>query len=396
MPTPRPRARTLGADDQDEDADRGGLDPIPPDARERLKRAGWHFKQLSGYEGVQGPVVLPITLRSESCTLSLRSEKQEDFLFPLTTTLELTGDRQPPTSRVLFAGGGWSEIPRAEFDALSAASPGTPRVSSFPTTALLLLLLWLGFLVLKVGGAAGGLLPFLGLRRRLVNSVATTMSFPPAIPAQFPKLDRTRLEAFSRDLEGLGFERLIDTAPVGDSPTHPPTFCRVYAHHRHGCFGVIMQSFPAIGGPVDLRCMIHGDLDEGWSVGLGNGQPLAASALVRRPRAIGMALPGAAPAELLARFLRFRDQVSVDLGLKTVGETSLETYIRQTQETLAEIREAMKKRSMAVGLGQYFLRTLARGRPKSHRLWLGDYPKVAEERKAAGLGPGFSGTAVLD
>jgi hypothetical protein len=391
---PSPGARTLQSDDQDEDEDQArGFGPIPTEARERLKNAGWHFKHLSGYEGIRGPVVLPIALCSGTSTLSLRSEERAEFLLPFTTTLELAGDRLSPHAQILFQDAGWKEIPRADFEARSA---GAVRPSSFPTSMLVLLVLWLGVLVLKVSGVAGGFLPFLGLRRRLVKSVATTMSFPSAIPEQFPRLDRPRLEAFSRDLEGLGFAKLLDTAPVADSPTHPPSFCRIYAHRRQACFGVIMQSFPAIGRPIDLRCMLNGYLDDGWSVGASNGQPLAASAFVRRPRAIGVSLPEAPPAELLARFLQFRDRVCADLGLRPITDTSLETYIRRTLESLAEIREAMKKRSLAVGLGQYYSRKLGLRRQKSQLVWLGDYPKSAEERKAAGLGPGFSGATMFE
>ncbi len=182
--------------------------------RQRLRSAGWHFKRLSGYEGMNGPVALPIALRSQSCTLSLRTQKRAEFPFPFATTVDLTGDRLSPRTRVLFEDGGWKEIARAEFE---ARGPGRARSSSFPTSVLVLLLVWLGFLLLKVGGVARGVVPFFGLRRRLVKSVATTMSFPPAIPEQFPALDRARLEASSRDLEGLGFEKLLDTAPVADT-----------------------------------------------------------------------------------------------------------------------------------------------------------------------------------
>src|SRR5258708_2666220 len=121
---------------------------------------------------------------------------------------------------------------------------------------------------------------------RLVKSVATTMSFPPAIPEQFPRLDRPRLEAFSRDLEALGFEKLLDTSPIADSPTYPPNFSRIYAHRRQGCFGIIMQPFPSLGGPIELRSMLTGYLDAGWSLAVSNGKPLPASPSGLPPRPI--------------------------------------------------------------------------------------------------------------
>lgn len=239
-------------------------------------------------------------------------------------------------------------------------------------------------------------LAFALLRRRLLRAVGTTMSLQPATPAAFPALDRARLDAFSRDLERLGFERLLDTAPVTDSPRHTPSFCRVYAHQGQRCFAVLMQSFPKLGASLELRCMLNGYLDDGWLVGVGNGRPLPAAPFVRRPRAIGISRPGAPVEELMARFLRFRDQVTADLGVRPIADTSLAFFQSRTSESQREILRAMKRKSVTVGLGQYYSRKLGLGSEASQLVWLGDYPRLADERKAAGLGPGFSGTAVLE
>ena len=374
-PSPDTGARTLEADDEEEDADAGFRGPLSAEARQRLQKAGWHYKHLSGYEGIRQPAALPIPLPSGSITLSLRSRKLVDSFFPYASTVELSGDRFSPRTQVLFESGGWKEISRSEFETRSAASARPSGRSSFPISALVLLLVWLGLLILKVGGVAGGFLSFVGLKGRLVKGVATTMSFPPAIPEQFPGLDRARLDAFSRDLEDLGFERLLDTAPIADSPTHPPSFCRIYADRRHACFGILLQVFPRSGGPIELRCMLNGYLDEGWSVGVSNGQPLAASAL---------------------RFLAFRDRVCTDLGLRPMADTSLATYIQRTLESLGEISAAMKKKNMAVGLGQFYSRKLGLASKESQRVWLGDYPTLAEKRREAGVGPGFGGAALFE
>jgi hypothetical protein len=88
--------------------------------------------------------------------------------------------------------------------------------------------------------------------------------------------------------------------------------------------------------------------------------------------------------------------VCADLGLRPIADTSLAAYIRRTLEALVEIREAMNRRSLAAGLGQYYARTLGLQSRKSQQVWLGDYPKIAEERRAAGLGAGFRGAAFLE
>ena len=392
--SPSSGVRTLSPDDEEAE-DPSALDPVTAEARARLKTAGWRFKHLHGYEGISGPATLAIPLRSQQCTLSLRTTKVGAYLFPYATTVELAGDRLEPRSQVLFDGGGWKKISRADLEARAARSPWPAPRSAFPTSAVLLLLLWLGFLILKVGGVAGAPALF-GVKRPMVKAVGTTMAFPPAIPEQFPKLDRARLDAFSRELEGLGFEKLLDTSPVTDAASSPPMFCRIYAHRDHACYGIVLQAFPLLGRPIDLRCMLNGYLDDGWSVGYSNGKPMAASVLVRTPRAIGVSVPGATPADLLTGFLQFRDRVCADLGLRPIADTSLETYIRQTLESLEAIRAAVKKRSVAVGLGKYVSRALGAWRRKPKEVWLGDYPKVAEERRSAGLGPGFNGAALLE
>jgi hypothetical protein len=391
-PTPRPTPRTLEPDDQQAAPDSGfGL--VEGEARERFVRAGWHFKRLTGFEGVQAPAQLPIELASQRCTLTLRAEKREDPLMPFAATVELAGARLAPSTQVLFSDAGWQEASRAEVERRTHPL----QRGAWPSGAWLFLVLFVSLLLLllKTGGLLGALVPFLGLKQRLLKSVGTTMSFPTAVPEQFPQLDRARLDAFSAELERLGFERLLDTAPVADTPAPTPSFCRIYAHRRHGCFAVLMQSFPALGAPIDLRCMLNAQLDDGWSLGASNGRPIAASHFVRRPRALGFTRPGEPVDALLARFLRFRDQVSADLGIRAQADTSLETYVRLTIASLAEIREVMQKRSLTLGLGRYYARLAGVGE-RSQLVWLGDYPKLAGQRKAAGLGPGFSGTAVLE
>lgn len=393
-PGPRPGPRTLESDDVEHLADAAEAPAlVAGEARARFLAAGWHWKRLNGYEGIHAPTALPVALASGRCTLTLRSERRDDPLLPIATRLELTGERLAPGAHVLFADAGWRGITRAE---LEAKDPGRGR-GSWLSGAWLVVLVLASILavLLKAGGLLGALFPFLGLRKRLVGGVGTTMSFPPALPEQFPKLDRARLDAWSAELERLGFERLLDTSPVADTPRQAPSFCRIYAHRRHGSFGLLMQSFPALGERVDLRCMLNGYLDDGWSVGASNGRPLAASHLVRRPRAIGFSRPGEPVEALFARFLRFREQVCRDLGVGRQADTSLEAYVRRTLESLAEIRAALAQRSLALGVGRYWARRLG-ARGASDLVWLGDYPNLAEEKRAAGLGPGFSGTAVLD
>ncbi len=183
--------------------------------------------------------------------------------------------------------------------------------------------------------------------------------------------------------------------PVGDTPTLGPTFCRIYAHRRHSCFGVIMQSFPVIGGPVDLRCMISGDLERV----VGGSQQRPPSRRIRPGAASacrGGVLAGRANRRTPGALSPVPQSGERGPGSPVIGDTSLETYIRRTLDSLVEIREAVERRGFPARLGQYYSSKLGLRRQEALRIWLGDYPKVAEERKAAGVGPAFCGAALFE
>ena len=66
-------------------------------------------------------------------------------------------------------------------------------------------LLVLGFLFLwRFGSWIYILFTFATMKRRVLKNMATTFSFPPATPAQFPTLDLDALERYTREFEGMG------------------------------------------------------------------------------------------------------------------------------------------------------------------------------------------------
>jgi len=76
-----------------------------------------------------------------------------------------------------------------------------------------------------------------------------------------------------------------------------------------------------------------------------------------------------------------RDQVCVDLGISPVNDDSLEGFIAKTQRSAAEMRDAVKQKSFATGLPEVYMRKLSLMKTKPEYVWLGDYPKEAEQRK---------------
>jgi len=152
---PQARPRELKAEDEDDPQDERELGPLSGAAKEKLKSAGWHFKTLSGYEGIQDPAELPIDLRDDGYRLSLqaaRVEPQSDLGLPMKVSVSLSGKRLQPPSQALFAGGDWREVGREEFDRLSARSPyarAAPR-SGGPLTEVAGHLVPIGCAVLAV------------------------------------------------------------------------------------------------------------------------------------------------------------------------------------------------------------------------------------------------------
>ncbi len=92
-------------------------------------------------------------------------------------------------------------------------------------------------------------------------------------------------------------------------------------------------------------------------------------------------MPAIGPGELLQSFLKMRDQVSMDLGVSPLNDDTFEAYIRKVQHSLTEMREAVQQKSFAVGIPQVYFRKLALQNTKPEYVWLGDYPKEAEQRR---------------
>jgi len=202
-------------------------------------------------------------------------------------------------------------------------------------------------------------------------------------------LDLEALDRYTRELEGMGFTRLLDFSLVSDSATNPPSFCRLFAHVRHHCFGELSQTFPKGKAPLPLKCCIQSCLQNGWSVAFANRKPLAAGSLLRRKKAIGVFMPDVPIPELLPAFLKMRDQICFDLGISPVNNDTLQAYIDKMQRAIGEMREAVQEKNFVKGVPEVYLRKFSLMKTKPEYVWLGDYPKEAEQRKQ-----GFNSFAV--
>ncbi|PYP84897.1 MAG: hypothetical protein DMG65_21690 [Candidatus Angelobacter sp. Gp1-AA117] len=211
--------------------------------------------------------------------------------------------------------------------------------------------------------------------------MATSYPFPPATPAQFPRLDAAELDRYTRELQSMGFTQLLDFSLIADKGNHPPAFCRLLVHTRHHCFAEVSQLFPRNKNPLPLKCGMQSRLQDGWSITFSDRKPLAASSLVRRRKGIGVCMPEATTIELLQGFLKLRGEVCTELGIAVLTDDTVEGYTTHVQSVLAGIREAVQKKSFAVALPQFYARKLSLIKTKPEYVWLGDYPTEAEQRK---------------
>lgn len=375
--------KNLAADDleNDEDEDSGFLSKAE---RKIFKDAGWHYKVLTGYEGT-AMATLPVAFSGGTFSVTIEGfppQKARPGRFDLmamgTRSISLAGDKISGGAQTLWKQSGWQEVSRQDYEALQrqyGRQSHTPRPSIAWLFILAFLLLW------RFGSWIHLLFTFATMKRRVLKNMATTFSFPPATPAQFPQLDVEALDCYTRDFEGMGFERLLDFSLVSDSATNPPIFCRLFAHRRNHCFGELSQIFPKGKLPLPLKCSIQSCLQNGWTISFSDRKPQAASSLLRRRKAIGICMPETTSYDLLQAFLKMRDQVCLDIGIQTVNDDTLEAYIAKMQRSATDMREAVQGKNFVKGLPEVYLRKLSLLKTKPEYVWLGDYPKEAEQRK---------------
>jgi len=369
--------------ENDDEAEDSGL--MAKSERKSFKDAGWHYKFLSAYAGQGSAATLPIMLGGngfnltvESFPLTKSSAARFDFMTIGNKSIRLTGDKLSGGPQTLWNQSGWREISKQDYEDLQRQY-GRQTRTAFPAFVWLLLLAFL--LLWRFGSWIHVLFTFATMKSRVLKKMPTSYSFPPATPAQFPMLDLDALERYTREFEGMGFTRLLDFSLVSDAGSNPPSFCRLFAHTRHHCFGEVSQLFPKGKTPLPLKCSIQSCLQNGWTISFSDRKPQAAGSLLRRKKALGICMPEVTTGELLQAFLKMRDQVCLDLGISPVNDDTLQAYIDKMQRAVGEMREAVQEKNFVKGVPEVYLRKFSLMKTKPEYVWLGDYPKEAEQRK---------------
>jgi hypothetical protein len=358
---------------------------LTPAARTTFKAAHWHYKQLAGFASNGSQATLPIELGKAAFELTITNFPRPtegmsrfDLLTFGTKSIGLSKSGQAQPNQVLWSQNGWQAISKSEFERRALRSGHTANA---PFAMWGWLVFFLLVTIWRFGTWGHLLLSFVGLKRRVINNMPTSYTFPPATPAQFPLLDTAALERYTQEFESMGFVRLLDFSLVSNAPNPIPSFCRLFAHIRHHCFGEVSQLFPRGKSPLPLKCSIQSMLENGWSLGFSDRKPQAASAMIRRKKALGVSMPEARTSELLQSFLQMRGQICQDLGISPMRDDSLEAYIAKTQLAVTDMRDAVEQKNFATAVSHFYYRKFSLLKTREEYTWLGDYPKEAERRK---------------
>ena len=377
----------LTADDLEDDEDRDEF--LSAAARKSFKDAGWHYKVLLGFmENANSTLAINMGQAAFNLTITnapfdARETPRFDPLAYGIRSIQISKSDQQEGKQTLWSQNGWQAISKNEFDMRAQRSGQATRLP-VNLWVWLVIFAFAVFWRFEVWGRL--LLSLLGLKGRVLKNMATSYSFPPASPAQFPALDSAALERYTQEFESMGFVRLLDFSLVSNAPQPIPSFCRLYAHTRYHCFAEIAQLFPRGKAPLALACSIQSVLQDGWSLTFSDRKPMAAGSLIRRRKALSVSMPGTATSALLQAFVQMRDQVCQDLGISVVKDDTLEAYIAKVQRTAGDMRDAVKEKNFATAVSHVYYRKFSLLKTREEYTWLGDYPKEAERRKQ-GLPP---------
>jgi hypothetical protein len=154
---------------------------------------------------------------------------------------------------------------------------------------------------------------------------------------------------------------------------------------RHHCFAEIGQIFPPGKAPSPIGCSIQSSLQDGWEIGFSDRKPRAVSLLLRRKKALRVSMPDATPFELLNSLLQMCGQVCQDLGISPLKDDTFEAYAARVERSVTDTRTRVKGRNFAGAIPQIDLRRFSLMKTKPEYVWLGDYPKEAQRRRAGYL-----------
>jgi hypothetical protein len=179
------------------------------------------------------------------------------------------------------------------------------------------------------------------LRRRLVvNFVAV-----PTAESRFPLRDKAAISRRFEEFGALGFERPVVFTWESKAGPMAANLCYLLVQREAHCFALLQQGFSKKAAGV-LTTTIVTIFNDEWSIAACDYPPEDFLIALRRPRRLGLFLPGAAPEVLYARHLTQRVQVMERTGLKPLDDLRPEVYWTFVQTTAVELRQRLRRTSV--------------------------------------------------
>jgi hypothetical protein len=181
-----------------------------------------------------------------------------------------------------------------------------------------------------------------------------------------PILQLEAFERVARLLEREGFASLGEFGTEFGASVKTQSYFRLYRHEEQGCFATVTQHC-ASGTDFRPYCRIVSLLEQEWHLSTWDVPPLFPT-LAHLPRELGVHLPQAGPAELVANHLALRRRMEAKLGIQPLGDLTEAAYFGYVRGYVRAMREVARRRSLVANLWQ----TL-KLRRQHHYQWLGDF-----------------------
>lgn len=205
------------------------------------------------------------------------------------------------------------------------------------------------------------------IKKKLLRVLPDNFEYQLAVLEDYPLLNLTWLDQQTRELEELGFVKLIDYK-TGNSPA----FGRCFAHFQNYCYAEINEVFTPTGESFARNIVINSSLDQGWTLGTINRPPNNTDSLSYglwpNPKSVRTYHPSISLENLLQKHLQMRQRMINDIGVILLTDISWENYVQKQQEGVIYRKKALKESCLLLGMMKVRQFEL---NPKSE--WLGDY-----------------------
>jgi hypothetical protein len=220
--------------------------------------------------------------------------------------------------------GEWVTVSKEEY----LANTNEPIGAAGRQVATANLVLILMRLVIPFAGVFLVLFRFVNLKAIVMKQLKADTSFVPATVEQFSAMNRELLDAKTKELEALGFERIGEYSLVRNVQPVVPAFMRLMVNKKEKCFAEVQQLFPPNRPATPVMIAVMSMMSEGWTLSTGMVKPKATGYIMRRPRGVSQVVLGGSAAQMVQEHLAMRSQMMAELGIWPMPDTTADGYFR--------------------------------------------------------------------